>query len=869
MGIASDRARRRRTRPWIVAMAGQIMLLAAATGGSGQDYRVDAGGRVPTAAGTTYGPAVFRFTVAGGPFFLTDIDVHVDLVHTWTEDLRMTLRSPDGTEVRLFTNRGSVPAFQDFNDTVFDDEAAAAISAGTPPFAGSFRPEEPLSAFDGIDSNGMWSLTIDDDFFGDYGYLYRSGDARFESRREALAGSFLRIAGSSVILDSVVPGSGSETGGDFVNLRGAGFTDAADTVVEFGGVRATLVGVSAGRVQVRTPAGSGTVDVTVTNSNGSSTLAGAYGYIDPAIAARFGHVNVALGDRENVLLVNGSAGDSSRVVVVETRKPLVVDVASPSSRPSSAFALYFWTRAPDAGSLAEQPSDLGAMVFPTPFNPGATPQPKKIANNTGVAAFGPANVASISAPSTVVNRPRGLKNPITVAIQGIIQDDGSRSASRYSITNAVILQVVPDAIMDVVSTDSSGVPTSGSDPVISADERYVAYTTFSTGPGVVIVHNRMTGAKANVSVSSAGVPANHGCFRPALSSNGRFVVFGSIATNLVVGVADFLPHVYRHDRDADGDGFFDEPGSIRTVLVDANDAGQPANALSLAYAQAISDDGNLVVFASTADNLVPGGDGAAGWDCFIRDLSAGTTRLVNVTTSGVQSALGAFGPSISGNGRVVAFESSSYDMIPGVYGWQIYARDLLGGVTSLVSADGAGEPADDTCFSASISSTGRFVAFVSRARNLVTPDDNGSIADVFVRDRSGGTIVRASVSTSGEQANDESEVPWLSGDGSVVVFYSAATNIVAGDGNGEFDAFAHRLQGGTTAAVSRNGAGILGNAASGVAGSGVRCALSRDASHATFWSLASNLGPADDNGVADVYVRTDLFVGPGGNGGSP
>ena len=70
-----------------------------------------------------------------------------------------------------------------------------------------------------------------------------------------------------------------------------------------------------------------------------------------------------------------------------------------------------------------------------------------------------------------MNRPRGLDRPITVAVQGLIRDDRSRSSSGYSITNAIVLDVVSDAVMDVVSTDASGVPTGGSDPVISADDR--------------------------------------------------------------------------------------------------------------------------------------------------------------------------------------------------------------------------------------------------------------------------------------------------------------------------------------------------------------------------------------------------------------
>jgi hypothetical protein len=183
--------------------AATIVFLALFTGAAAAApiiVGVDAGGRVPTNPSATWGPATFTFTVMAAPFeVVLDLDINIDMVHSWTEDLDITLTSPDPPgpagpiSVLLFNHRGSVPAFADLNDTYFDDDAANPISAGVPPFAGPFRPENPLVAFNGLDPHGIWTLTINDSYFGDYGWLYRAGDPIFERRRAPLDGTYLRI----------------------------------------------------------------------------------------------------------------------------------------------------------------------------------------------------------------------------------------------------------------------------------------------------------------------------------------------------------------------------------------------------------------------------------------------------------------------------------------------------------------------------------------------------------------------------------------------------------------------------------------------------------------------------------------------------
>jgi hypothetical protein len=194
-------------------------------------------------------------------------------------------------------------------------------------------------------------------------------------------------------------------------------------------------------IQVRTPTGSGLAAVTLSNANGTATLPSAYAYVDPALAARFGNVNVALGDRENVLLVNGSAGDANREITLAVGQPFSIGVASPSSRASATFAFYAWAGASSGATLAVQPAGLGIAVFPTPLNGPPPASLKKIANNTGYRALGAANLASTPAPTTLVNRPTGWPRQVTVTLQAILQDLGSQSSSGFSMSNAVVLHV--------------------------------------------------------------------------------------------------------------------------------------------------------------------------------------------------------------------------------------------------------------------------------------------------------------------------------------------------------------------------------------------------------------------------------------------
>ena len=178
----------------------------------------------------------------------------------------------------------------------------------------------------------------------------------------------------------------------------------------------------------------------------------------------------------------------------------------------------------------------------------------------------------------------------------------------------------------------------------------------------------------------------------------------------------------------------------------------------------------------------------------------------------------------------------------------VFVHDLTTGQTVRVSVDSAGTQGNDTSSNPSLSATGRVVAFQSFATNLVAGDTN-EVSDVFVHDRRTGQTVRVSVDSAGIQGNSSSFDPSISANGRWVAFQSFATNLVAGDTNGDRDIFVHDLTTGETTRVSVNSAGLQGNSESFFA------SISATGRVVAFTSEASNLVVEDTNGDSDVFVH--------------
>jgi len=337
-----------------------------------------------------------------------------------------------------------------------------------------------------------------------------------------------------------------------------------------------------------------------------------------------------------------------------------------------------------------------------------------------------------------------------------------------------------------VSVDNSGIQ--GNDgsynPSISSDGRYVAFVSSATNlvtgdtntDSDVFVYDRDTNEIERVSVDGSGVQGNDYSQDPSISSDGRYVAFESPATNLVTGDTNASTDVFVYDRDAN---------EIERVSVD-NSGGQ-GNGYS--YRPSISSDGRYVSFYSFATNLVTG-DTNARSDVFVYDRDTNEIERVSVDNSGGQGNNNSYNTRISSDGRYVAFHSEANNLVTGDTNADrdvfVYDRDT--DTIERVSVDNSGMQGNDDSEYPSISSDGRYVAFTSHATNLVTGDTNTD-SDVFVYDRDTDTIERVSVDNSGVQGDDVSEYPSISSDGRYVAFESDAANLVTGDTNARDDVF--------------------------------------------------------------------------------
>ena len=286
------------------------------------------------------------------------------------------------------------------------------------------------------------------------------------------------------------------------------------------------------------------------------------------------------------------------------------------------------------------------------------------------------------------------------------------------------------------------------------------------------------GSAMRISTPVGGGQGNGPSYQATVSGNGREAAFVTAATNLTGAdrngtIEDVLV------RDLTSGGL--QRASVSSGAVQAN--GDSAGA-SLDWA------GNRVAFTSWATNLAGtdrngGPDEFAAQDVFVRDLRSGTTSRVSASSRGVAGNDFSYTPDLSGNGRYVAFASAATNLVPGDTNGQldVFVRDLQTGTTERISAGTDGRPGDGRSDGPSISGDGRYVAFTSQARNLIDGDTNAA-ADVFVRDRATGTTRRVSVSASNDQADGRSSVAALSNDGQVVAMTAQTTNLGPDDATG-------------------------------------------------------------------------------------
>jgi len=423
-------------------------------------------------------------------------------------------------------------------------------------------------------------------------------------------------------------------------------------------------------------------------------------------------------------------------------------------------------------------------------------------------------------------------------------------------TSDVFVQDDQTGLIERVSVDSAGSQAYGSSnyPAISADGRFVAFASNATnlvsgdtnGTNDVFVRDRQTGSTERISVGSAGTQANGSSNYPAISADGRLVAFISDAPNLVAGDTNNVADVFVYDRLAHA--------TVRTSVDSAGNQATPSNIFPFI---AISGDGRFVAFSSESPDLAPGGDphNAIG-RVFVHDLLTGSTERVSDASSGDLGDGASRNPSISADGRFIAFESSATNLVPGDTNGldDIFVRDRQTGSTERVSVDSAGTQASNgDSWSPSISADGRFVTFTSWATNLAPGEIYLGFIDVFVHDRQTGVTQGVSVDSAGNLGNNDSQISAISADGRVIAFRSRASTLVPGDTNGEIvDVFARDMQAGITRRVNL---GIPSNQANG---NNVLGSSSADGRFVAFVSFATNLVAGDTNNREDVFVRDRL-----------
>jgi Tol biopolymer transport system component len=344
------------------------------------------------------------------------------------------------------------------------------------------------------------------------------------------------------------------------------------------------------------------------------------------------------------------------------------------------------------------------------------------------------------------------------------------------------------------------------------------------------------GKTTRVSISSSGTQGNDTDYEPSISSDGRYVAFESFSDNLVAGDTNSSWDIFVHDRQDD-----------ETTRVSVSSAGEQGNNHS--WYLSISADGRYVAFRSDASNLVANDNNGAA-DIFVRDLQDNKTTRVSVSTAGDEGNGDSFECFISPDGRYVVFESDASNLVSddtnGSTDIFVHDRESGNGTTTRVSISSGGDGGNSDSFLPTISADGRYVAFESDADNLVSGDTNGS-TDIFVHDLQDNKTTRVSVSSAAAQGNGDSRFPFISSDGHYVAFYSKAANLVSGDSNGSEDVFLHNLDTDETTRLTDSAPGVVEPNHS-------RVSISSDNRFVVFESNAENLVPGDDNGLGDIFM---------------
>ena len=383
----------------------------------------------------------------------------------------------------------------------------------------------------------------------------------------------------------------------------------------------------------------------------------------------------------------------------------------------------------------------------------------------------------------------------------------------------------------------------GTLPSISVHGRFVAFQSDSTqfisgdtnNQSDIYVRDRTAGVFERVSVSSTGAQSNGGSRSPSISADGRYVAFTSDASNLVPDDSNSVEDVFVHDR-----------STGTTTRVSGDTSGTTGGHT---IDRAISADGRYVAYVSGGAS-----SSARDINSYVYDRLTNVRETVEFQPDPTLVSARIFSPHVSDDGRYIVFAWIGYrysdnpDSLPDIL-QRVYLQDRLTHVTKQLDVSSTGMLGNGESGEPTISADGRFAAFTSTATNLTSDGKNG-IIDVFVSDRLKGTITRASRALNGAGGiGGSSSDPFLSDDGRYVTFNSLASNLVAGDTNVHVDTFVYDRQTQVTRRTSVSSSGTQANADSFIS------SISGDGRLIAFASVASNFVANDTNETDDIFVR--------------
>ncbi len=409
----------------------------------------------------------------------------------------------------------------------------------------------------------------------------------------------------------------------------------------------------------------------------------------------------------------------------------------------------------------------------------------------------PLAAADVASASGSALEQRGVTNRVSVSTRGDQGNERSYGGGLSPNGRFVVFGSQSTNLVDVQTDGTSAAyvrdrVTGTTEPLLASAGvpgdglRYVAFTSSASDivegdtndVSDVFVRDRVAGTTERVSLTDQGRQANGVSAGASLSSDGRYVAFGSAATNLVKGDTNQSSDVFVRDL---------VRGVTRRISISSaeHQGNQPS------FSAAISGDGRFVAFQSAASNL-SAADHGRNIDVYLRDRTQGTTRLVTVGVDGHPDGASSGALSMSRDGKFVAFGARARNLVKADTNGRsdVFVWSRLQGTTRLVSVSSDEKQANrHTGYRGiAISANGRYIAFSTGASNLVARDTN-DVSDAFVRDRVSGTTERVSVGRDGAQGIWGSEASSISADGRSVAFQTLSPNLVDGDTNQRRDVF--------------------------------------------------------------------------------